>query len=475
MAIYDPDTHAAGDNSDQNFPLYDPPAIDEGKRDPSGQLDPERKSREKPPPDPQNRSLIFRKHRNADQQLTDWMLRRCPDEALTKRVLSCGSDAWVDQSPSTGRFRIRCQRCGYRACPVCRTRWALHVRDKIEVATTMATARRLKLCTLTLRSSSAPLRKQIDHLWWSFRKLRDRTIWKNAVDGCIAVVEITWNEKRSQWHPHLHCIIESDYLDARKLSKQWLQITLTSKIVDVRALRDAGNVGKYLTAYLMKATELPPDLDDEKKDEYFSLFKGGRFVRFYGTLRPKKGVEPVKPPYPEDWAPLMPLGELLRRAAEGDDFASHLLRCLTAERALEHERPATTDPPPSLSRPPPPTAFVPSSRAAQTLPMLRYSATSDEQRSLGGLIAPQTPLLPSPGSGFASLTSPLCPPEGGCRPPPARLPAGSGAHPPPHPERGQEDAPPRQKKKLKRSSSTGRLPPARLAGSLPGFNLPERL
>lgn len=334
MPIYDPDRYPTPDCSSNNFPRYSPPPPEEPACDASSQLDSEPKTSEKPPSYAKNRGYIFHKHKNACERLEAWMAERCTDENLKNRVLSCGGDAWIDQSPSTGRFRVRCQRCGYRACPLCRIRWSLKVRDKMESVVADVKPNKRKLCTLTLRNSSAPLAGQVQRLWKAFQRLRQRTIWKRAVRGCIAVLEVTYNAEKDTWHPHLHCVLDADYLDSRKLSKQWLQITLNSKIVDVRAVLSLTGMVKYLTKYLLKSVELPVGVDQSREDEFYLLFRRLKSVRFMGSLRPRKGEEIWKPPYPEDWEPFRPLHVLLEQVANGDPYAQRVLDLATAERAL---------------------------------------------------------------------------------------------------------------------------------------------
>lgn len=337
MPIYDPATHVLPADHGSPFELYDPPPPQATIGAVQVSLDPDEKIGQKPPPEALERGYAFRKHKSAVEQLDRWLIERCNDEALKNRILSCGSDAWVDQSPSTGRFRVRCKRCLYRACPLCRIRWALATREKIESVLAEVEPRRRKLLTLTLKSSNAPLRDQIEHLWSAHRRLRHRKLWRDAVRGCIAVLEITWNNDRKQWHPHLHCLIDSDYIDQRALSKAWLSVTFTSKIVDIRAVRSFEKASTYLTKYLTKATTLPDDIDPIRLDEYYNCYRKTRFTRFQGSLRPRPGEEIWRPPYPTDWQPLTPLGSLLERAAIGETFAIRVLDKLAAERTFQRE------------------------------------------------------------------------------------------------------------------------------------------
>ena len=298
---------------------------------PSASLDPEEKIEQKPTQRPLERSFVFRKHIQSFDRLNHWLLTRCSDEKLKERVSLCGTDAWIDRSPSTGRFRIRSRQCKWRGCPVCRTRWALGIRDKIISCTADVAPGRRKLATLTVRSSSAPLRRQVATLWRSYAKLRGRSLWKNAVAGSIAVLEVTFNERTEKWHPHLHCVLDSAYLDQKKLSKKWCHITLGSKIVDVRAIKSLEKVPTYLAKYLLKVPTLPVGCDVRFEDELYDLWNRMRIARFHGTMRMQPGEEIWMPDYPEDWEPVTTLHCLLQRAAAGEPEAAAILDSLQRE------------------------------------------------------------------------------------------------------------------------------------------------
>lgn len=189
-----------------------------------------------------------------------------------------------------------------------------------------------KLCTLTLRSTSAPLKQQIDRLWQCFRRLRQRGIWKKAVAGSIAVLEVTYNVATDRWHPHLHVILDSAYIEVGFLSRAWLSVTLTSRIVDIRAVRSFSDVAKYLTKYLLKAVDLPAATPPEREDELFHLFRRHRFVRYAGTLRPRPDEELWRPDYPTDWQPVAVLELILEEAARQDARALAILEAVARER-----------------------------------------------------------------------------------------------------------------------------------------------
>lgn len=346
LEVDEVDEYDLRDAGEEPWPRYNPPPEKAMLATVPLSLDPEPKNPEEPPAKLKNDNYVFRNHLKTHERVNHWLLTRCPDERLRQRVSACGSEAWIDESPSSGRFRLRCKRCGWRACPLCRVRWALGVREKIESVVAEVTPGRRKLATLTLRSSSAPLKEQVLRIWQCFARLRQRSVWKKAVNGSIAVLEVTFNEKTKQWHPHLHIVLDAQFLDQKQLSKQWLQITLTSKIVDVRALKSFSSAAKYLTKYLLKTPTLPKTVDQKHEDELYGLYRKARIVRFQGSLRPRKDEEIWRPDYPKDWTPMMPLEELLNRIDRGDPRAREIMAMLSQERSFQrHEPEAPAFPP----------------------------------------------------------------------------------------------------------------------------------
>ena len=109
--------------------------------------------------------------------------------------------------------------------------------------------------------------------------------------------------------------------------------------MDVRAIRETLAIPHYLTKYLLTATVLPVDVDPEREDELYGLFRKARFVRYAGTLRLKKGEEVWRPPYPTDWTPYAVLERVLVDAAAGSPVAAEILGKVAQERVFAQQSP----------------------------------------------------------------------------------------------------------------------------------------
>lgn len=113
--------------------------------------------------------------------------------------------------------------CNARFCPVCAPVSVFQTAKRFTYAMAHSVHKPLKFATFTVRNvpigsldramvglSSAWLRFSKDHLARHYRSA-----------GYIQKREVTYNRKTREWHPHLHCIIDSDFIPAKELTRRW--------------------------------------------------------------------------------------------------------------------------------------------------------------------------------------------------------------------------------------------------------------
>jgi hypothetical protein len=167
-----------------------------------------------------------------------------------------------------------------------------------------------------------------DRLYTCLTNLRARQFWKDHVTGGAAFVEIKVAKDGRVWHPHIHLIVEGDYLPNRRLSDEWLTVTGDSSVVDVRYAHDTDEVARYVCKYASKALDSGVYLSPEHLNEAVLALKGRRMCATFGTWR---GVELEKlPPTSGDWHPVCTYVRLTRSAADGEAWAVKLLDKITA-------------------------------------------------------------------------------------------------------------------------------------------------
>ncbi|MBA7671336.1 hypothetical protein ES703_79492 [subsurface metagenome] len=166
--------------------------------------------------------------------------------------------------------------CGNRFCEICSIPRQARVRKKLTWILSnikVTTGYRYKHLTLTI-SSESNISDMIKRLVKSFRRLRQRAYWKNAVKGGAYVVEITGHP--GKWHAHIHAIIESRWMDWNRLLKIWIIVSSGRGVwIDNIPQKEAI---RYLTKYLTK-----PDAPDQVTEECGKALSGFRMYQPFGT------------------------------------------------------------------------------------------------------------------------------------------------------------------------------------------------
>jgi hypothetical protein len=200
----------------------------------------------------------------------------------TANLSECRNRAWFVRNRHTNAVRVVSNQCRLRWCPLCQRAKSRFMSRT--VSDWLRTLDRPKFLTLTLKHSDAPLDFQIRELYkffLRFRKLRDI---KKQLHGGVWFFQIHRSEKTDQWHPHIHCLIDSDYIAQEELSRLWLRTTLTSSVVDIRQVRDLDKTAEYVSRDAAKPARLAK-MNPEQMFELFYALKGRRICGTWGTAK----------------------------------------------------------------------------------------------------------------------------------------------------------------------------------------------
>ena len=149
--------------------------------------------------------------------------------------------------------------CGHRFCPLCSRRRARRVRNRLQALlqkNKKVPKAGVKLLTLS-KANCKDLPSGIKDLVASFRRLRQRALWKHYVLGGAFVIEI--KGRPGNWHPHIHAIIYSYYIPWARLRAAWRQCS-GGTAVWISSVSNDRAVG-YVTKYITKC-DMPPALLD---------------------------------------------------------------------------------------------------------------------------------------------------------------------------------------------------------------------
>lgn len=247
------------------------------------------------------------------RRIFDSLTRVHEPQRRLQAFADCGSSAWArwDENEPC----ITCNLCRDRLCVPCQSARRARLIEAILVAIVDAPAR-TSFLTFTLKHNHNPLKDQIDRLYTSFRTLRRRPIWKSAVTGGALFLEVKLG-KDGLWHPHLHVICQSEFIDQKSLSMAWYAVTGDSFIVDIQRIKDPSRRASYVTKYATKPADSSVVRVPDRLDEFVCAIKGRRLYQPFGDWR-------ALLPADDDSAPVRltiaigSLSSVAARAASGD-------------------------------------------------------------------------------------------------------------------------------------------------------------
>jgi hypothetical protein len=137
----------------------------------------------------------------------------------------------------------------------------------------MGTGYRFKHITLTI-VSEADIAVMVKSIVRSFRRLRQRAYWKNAVKGGAFVIEITG--RPGAWHAHIHAVIETRWMRWERLRNLWMDVS-TGRGVYIQNI-PAKECINYLTKYLTKS-----DMPDAVRRECGEALSSFRMYQPFGS------------------------------------------------------------------------------------------------------------------------------------------------------------------------------------------------
>lgn len=139
--------------------------------------------------------------------------------------------------------------CGNRFCQTCASPRQIRVHDRINWLIKHRKKHKgsmLKHLTLTIRNED-DLPSMVRHLVKSFRRLRQRKLFKSLIHGGVFVIELT--NKDNGWHAHIHAIVQSDRIEWSELRNMWIKCSGGSSGVYIQNIPPVEAV-RYLTKYI---------------------------------------------------------------------------------------------------------------------------------------------------------------------------------------------------------------------------------
>jgi hypothetical protein len=188
--------------------------------------------------------------------------------------------------------------CKQRLCPACAWRSSVRAAECISAITGKLAAEGRVMISVTLTVPNVPgdaLRETVRAINRAWGNLLRRDQYKRAWSDYIKKLEITYNSKRDDYHPHLHLIVmvkssyfkSRDYVSHKQLLEDWRAVTKIQRItqVDLRRCRDIGDSNAILE--VAKYTAKASDYSESEPvfDTFFRALYGAHLLDYGGQCR----------------------------------------------------------------------------------------------------------------------------------------------------------------------------------------------
>ena len=192
----------------------------------------------------------------------------------------CRQNAWLAVSTLDRTVFIASDSCRLRWCPICSRARSAFISQA--VSAWLVKHPRPKILTLTLAHTSDSLESQIIRLYACFQSLRRWKLWRRLVHGGIWFFQVKLTKLTESWHPHLHILLDSEFIPHGVLKAAWLTLTGDSHIIDIRRIYKPDVAADYVARYSARPAVLS-DLSENHRESVFRALHGRRLCGKFGT------------------------------------------------------------------------------------------------------------------------------------------------------------------------------------------------
>jgi hypothetical protein len=197
-------------------------------------------------------------------------------------IRECRTHATFQRDSATGDVQVFGDSCRDRWCVMCCAQKQAFAKD--QAAMYISSLKAPRFLTLTLKNNESDLKSQVTFLQQSFSKLRNRAYWKKNVTGGIWFLEVKRGKNSEQWHPHLHILLDGNYMEQGRLSALWELVTFGSPIIYITRISDKEHAAKYVAKYSAKPAVLKNMPLEDRMETITALFRK-RLCGTFGTAK----------------------------------------------------------------------------------------------------------------------------------------------------------------------------------------------
>lgn len=248
---------------------------------------------------------------NEKKEVNPWELKKKQNEQLSssyKRLKMFAKASRVSQCATFLEFRrylldnnLKLQKanfCKVRLCPMCAWRRSLKVYGQMsKVLENVDSNYDFRFLTLTCKNVyGKDLSSALDHLFKSFKRFTELKVIKDTFVGWFRALEVTYNKKTGQFHPHFHVVLCSNakyyyehYMEQNDFVLLWKQSLRVDYIpvVDIRMFDGKKGVAEA-SKYTVKTNDYileSETLTDKMVSVLDYALANRRLVAFGGLLK----------------------------------------------------------------------------------------------------------------------------------------------------------------------------------------------
>lgn len=212
---------------------------------------------------------------------------------------NCGTLLGID---ATGRIR-RSNFCKSRICPICQWKKSINTFSKnMRIVRHIGEEKNYIMITLTIENCQVGyLRETLEKMSYAFKKLHQLKAWKQAYEGYVKTMEVTFNDEMKTFHPHMHiiCLTRDNYFDKdtgiyisqKEMSEMWNKYFKQNyMITDMRKVRARDNEGiagavAEISKYALKMSKAFQNDDERVVAELITATDGVRMTSTGGRIK----------------------------------------------------------------------------------------------------------------------------------------------------------------------------------------------
>lgn len=222
-------------------------------------------------------------------------------EKTIERINNCATFLQSVSNFDRNRSKIvKANRCMNRFCPICMaTKARKEAYMLLIILKFLSCAKGYEFIFLTLTVPNVvgdELVGELDEQYLALKRLIQRKEFKAISNGFIRKTEITYNQKRNDFHPHIHMLIavnksyfteKSLYVSQHKWQEIWKKCKKDNSITQVNVKKANESSFKELAKYEAKDFDML-GYSQEVFDVFYKALKGRKTLTFNGCFQEAK-------------------------------------------------------------------------------------------------------------------------------------------------------------------------------------------